>query len=93
MQSVHGATRKMLLRIKGFSEMKVEKVKEAITKLLVGTEHLRSLIFYLRMRNAVLYLDRPADIWDFSQANRQRVHDGYGVRPSTQTRCQNIHWE
>lgn len=34
-QSVHGATRKTLLKIKGFSEVKVEKVKEAIQKSLV----------------------------------------------------------
>jgi hypothetical protein len=34
-QSVHGATRKTLLKIKGFSEVKVEKVKEAIQKCLV----------------------------------------------------------
>ncbi|KAJ5979936.1 Meiotic recombination protein dmc1 [Penicillium waksmanii] len=32
--SVHGATRKTLLKIKGFSEIKVEKVKEAIQKCL-----------------------------------------------------------
>ncbi|KAJ5177433.1 uncharacterized protein N7500_000132 [Penicillium coprophilum] len=32
--SVHGATRKTLLKIKGFSEVKVEKVKEAIQKCL-----------------------------------------------------------
>ncbi|KAL2808955.1 Rad51-domain-containing protein [Aspergillus granulosus] len=32
--SIHGATRKTLLKIKGFSEIKVEKVKEAITKCL-----------------------------------------------------------
>ncbi|KAI5294755.1 Meiotic recombination protein dmc1, partial [Ascosphaera atra] len=32
--SVHGATRKTLLKIKGFSEVKVEKIKEAIQKLL-----------------------------------------------------------
>lgn len=34
-QSVHGATRKTLLKIKGFSEIKVEKIKEAIQKCLV----------------------------------------------------------
>lgn len=34
-QSVHGATRKTLLKIKGFSEIKVEKVKEAVQKCLV----------------------------------------------------------
>lgn len=36
MQSVHGATRKNLLKIKGFSEVKVEKIKEAIQKCLVS---------------------------------------------------------
>ncbi|KAL9121551.1 MAG: hypothetical protein Q9187_001885 [Circinaria calcarea] len=33
--SVHAATRKTLLKIKGFSEVKVEKVKEAIAKCQV----------------------------------------------------------
>ncbi|GAM43509.1 Dmc1 homolog [Talaromyces pinophilus] len=32
--SVHGATRRTLLKIKGFSEIKVEKIKEAIQKCL-----------------------------------------------------------
>ncbi|KAL2832277.1 Rad51-domain-containing protein [Aspergillus pseudoustus] len=32
--SIHGATRKTLLKIKGFSEIKVEKIKEAVTKCL-----------------------------------------------------------
>lgn len=34
-QSVHAATRKTLLKVKGFSEVKVEKIKEAILKLQV----------------------------------------------------------
>lgn len=34
-QSVHGATRKNLLKIKGFSEVKVEKIKDAIQKCMV----------------------------------------------------------
>lgn len=34
-KSVHGATRKTLLKIRGFSEIKVEKVKEAVQKCLV----------------------------------------------------------
>jgi hypothetical protein len=32
---VHAATRKTLLKVKGFSEVKVEKIKEAIQKLQV----------------------------------------------------------
>ncbi|KAI9712253.1 MAG: Meiotic recombination protein dmc1, partial [Chrysothrix sp. TS-e1954] len=32
--SVHAATRRTLLKIKGFSEVKVEKVKEAVAKCL-----------------------------------------------------------
>lgn len=35
LQSVHGATRKTLLKIKGFSEVKVEKIKDAIQKCQV----------------------------------------------------------
>lgn len=35
-QSIHAATRKTLQKIKGFSEIKVEKVKEAITKCQVS---------------------------------------------------------
>lgn len=37
-QSVHSATRKTLLKIKGFSEVKVEKIKEAIQKCQVGVD-------------------------------------------------------
>jgi hypothetical protein len=33
--SVHSATRRNLLKIKGFSEVKVDKVKDAITKCQV----------------------------------------------------------
>jgi hypothetical protein len=33
--SVHSATRRNLLKIKGFSEIKVDKVKDAITKCQV----------------------------------------------------------
>lgn len=38
-QSVHAATRRTLLKIKGFSEVKVEKIKEAIQKCLVRRNH------------------------------------------------------
>jgi meiotic recombination protein DMC1 len=33
---VHGATRRTLLKIKGFSEVKVDKIKEAIQKCQVS---------------------------------------------------------
>ena len=36
-QSIHAATRKTLNKIKGFSDVKVEKVKEAISKCQVGS--------------------------------------------------------
>lgn len=39
LQSVHSATRKTLLKVKGFSEVKVEKIKEAIQKCQVGSLH------------------------------------------------------
>ena len=42
-QSVHAATRKTLLKIKGFSEVKVEKVKEAVAKCLVSLTSINSL--------------------------------------------------
>jgi predicted flap endonuclease-1-like 5' DNA nuclease len=35
--SVHSATRRNLLKIKGFSEIKVDKVKDAIVKCQVST--------------------------------------------------------
>jgi hypothetical protein len=35
LQSVHSATRRTLLKIKGFSEIKVDKIKEAIQKCQV----------------------------------------------------------
>jgi hypothetical protein len=41
--SVHSATRRNLLKIKGFSEIKVDKVKDAITKCQVNTPHLAAL--------------------------------------------------
>lgn len=34
-QSVHAATRRTLLKVKGLSEIKVEKIKEAIAKCQV----------------------------------------------------------
>ena len=37
-ESVHAATRKTLLKVKGFSEVKVEKIKEAISKLQVRAQ-------------------------------------------------------
>ena len=39
---MYNATRKNLLKIKGFSEIKVEKVKEAIAKSIVSTPLLSS---------------------------------------------------
>lgn len=42
LQSVHSATRKTLLKVKGFSEVKVEKIKEAIQKCQVGFIHIQS---------------------------------------------------
>jgi anti-sigma28 factor (negative regulator of flagellin synthesis) len=41
-QSVHGATRRTLSKIKGFSEIKVEKIKEAIQKCQVQMNPLPS---------------------------------------------------
>ena len=35
-QSVHGATRRTLCKLKGLSEVKVEKIKEAVAKVQVN---------------------------------------------------------
>ena len=45
-QSVHAATRKTLLKVKGFSEVKVEKIKEAIVKCQVSKNALEETIQY-----------------------------------------------
>jgi hypothetical protein len=49
--SVHSATRRNLLKIKGFSEIKVDKVKDAITKCQVSTSlpHARSTSLTLHL--------------------------------------------
>lgn len=43
-QSVHAATRKTLLKVKGFSEVKVDKIKEAISKLQVRSFSCSNLV-------------------------------------------------
>ena len=45
-QSVHAATRKTLLKVKGFSEVKVEKIKEAIVKCQVSKNTVEETIQY-----------------------------------------------
>lgn len=47
--SVHAATRRNLLKIKGFSEIKVDKVKDAIAKCQV---HLHSFFFIRSLLHA-----------------------------------------
>jgi meiotic recombination protein DMC1 len=41
--SVHAATRRNLAKIKGFSEIKVDKVKDAITKCQVSRHPFRTV--------------------------------------------------
>lgn len=61
---MHAATRKTLLKVKGFSEVKVEKIKEAIAKCQVSDQpscdsNLRlpmtSVIFYVADHTSVAY--------------------------------------
>lgn len=47
-KSVHAATRKTLLKVKGFSEVKVEKIKEAIAKLQVSPHHCSTSVMQQR---------------------------------------------
>ena len=59
-QSVHAATRRMLLKVKGFSEVKVEKIKEAIAKLQVSSDSLLDLDRRPSMVNRSLLMKQPS---------------------------------
>ncbi|KAJ6018137.1 Meiotic recombination protein dmc1 [Penicillium sp. IBT 35674x] len=49
--SVHGATRRTLLKVKGFSEVKVEKIKEAVQKCLPSTGFITAMeLFHQRKK-------------------------------------------
>ena len=65
MESVHAATRKTLLKVKGFSEVKVEKIKEAISKLQVRPQSCSDGSYRgVEARNMLTIRSEPAfSIW------------------------------
>lgn len=77
-QSVHGATRKTLLKIKGFSEVKVEKIKEAIQKCLVSSLSTPPS----RMQHDLTQL-----------AIRVGIHHSNGAVPPAKESCSHLHWK
>ena len=64
-ESVHAATRKTLLKVKGFSEVKVEKIKEAISKLQVRPPYSSDRSYHgIQARNMLTICSEPAfSIW------------------------------
>ena len=70
---MHAATRKTLLKVKGFSEVKVEKIKEAIVKCQVSENALedttRCHILLPCFREMIL-------IVNVEEAIRLRLHHG-----------------
>ncbi|CAG7917355.1 unnamed protein product [Penicillium olsonii] len=62
--SVHGATRKTLLKIKGFSEVKVEKVKEAIQKCLPSTSGFMTAMELHHQRKKVVRISTGSQQFD-----------------------------
>ena len=73
-QSVHAATRRALLKVKGLSEVKVEKIKEAIAKCQAS---------YGRERN---FVTRSKAIL----AEYQRLPDSHGAVSLPQASAQDI---
>ncbi|KAJ5810570.1 Meiotic recombination protein dmc1 [Penicillium pulvis] len=51
--SVHGATRRTLLKVKGFSEVKVEKIKEAVQKCLPSTGFITAMELFHQRKKVV----------------------------------------
>ncbi|PLB37713.1 recombinase DMC1 [Aspergillus candidus] len=62
--SVHGATRKNLLKIKGFSEIKVEKIKDAITKCLPSVSGFITAMELCQQRRKVVRISTGSKQFD-----------------------------
>ncbi|KAJ5109752.1 Meiotic recombination protein dmc1 [Penicillium argentinense] len=62
--SVHGATRRTLLKIKGFSEIKVEKVKEAIQKCLPSASGFITAMELFHQRRKVVKISTGSKQFD-----------------------------
>jgi hypothetical protein len=64
LQSVHAATRRNLLKIKGFSEIKVDKVKDAITKCQPSGGGFVTAMELGQQRKRVLKISTGSKQWD-----------------------------
>ncbi|KAJ5180819.1 Meiotic recombination protein dmc1 [Penicillium capsulatum] len=62
--SVHGATRKTLLKVKGFSEVKVEKIKEAIQKCLPSASGFVTAMELFHQRKKVVRISTGSKQFD-----------------------------
>ncbi|KAL2824764.1 Rad51-domain-containing protein [Aspergillus cavernicola] len=62
--SIQGATRKTLLKIKGFSEIKVEKVKEAVNKCLPSASGFITAMELSRQRKRVVRISTGSKQFD-----------------------------
>ena len=70
---MHAATRKTLLKVKGFSEVKVEKIKEAIAKCQVSENTLEDTT---QCQIILSCLQEMILIVNLEIANRLRLHHG-----------------
>lgn len=77
---MHGATRRTLLKIKGFSEVKVEKIKDAIQKCQVPFPGLVTVSLFF----CLCYL---------SLAICVGFHHRDGAGSSAEEGCQDLYWE
>lgn len=80
-KSVHAATRRTLLKIKGFSEIKVEKVKEAIAKCQVSR-----VAEYI----AVQQQTSGANASIHLSADRLWIHHCAGIRATETKSCEDL---
>lgn len=85
MKSVNAATRKTLLKVKGFSEVKVEKIKEAIAKLQVSCRSCSMTATHadLGLHTSLLH---PASSQQLSSATTGREYARFQPEASSWTR-------
>ncbi|KAJ5273898.1 Meiotic recombination protein dmc1 [Penicillium angulare] len=62
--SVHGATRRTLLKVKGFSEVKVEKIKEAVQKCLPSASGFITAMELFHQRKKVVRISTGSKQFD-----------------------------
>ncbi|KAK5130835.1 Meiotic recombination protein dmc1 [Meristemomyces frigidus] len=84
--AVHGAMSKLLLKIKGFSEVKVEKVKDAAKKCMPNSAGFMTSAELLELRKRCFRLSTGSKQWDsilgggFQSASISEVYGEYRCR-------------